>query len=283
MNQRNIHQLPQPDRMNRTSLLHMGRRLAEQPHFKIIDVRRMFLQRAILSTQAESQLREEALLTSDIEKSINEVYNNPIRHKDYFGVKNMVKIKDLFEARVHLGHKEGTLDDRMRPFIFGSRLGHLVFDLQQTAEMLRDALNFTSHVVYRGGLVLFMANYHQHCHLIETTAQECKEFAHTRRWKGGTFTDSTNQFGTTIRLPDVIIMLNTLNDIMHEHPAVQESARMNIPVVAICDTNSNPNLITYPVPGNDDSAASLEYYCNLFKNVILKAKEEREKHLAAFS
>lgn len=192
----------------------------------------------------------------------------------------MFTVKDLFDARVHFGHKEGSLDDRMRPFIFGSRLGHLIFDLEQTAEFLRTALNVTAHVAYRDGVILFVSNYHQHCEVIERTAKECSEFAHTRFWRVDMFTNSLLKYKAQIRLPDLCIMLNTLNDVLHEHPLVMEAAKMTIPVVGVVDSNCNPNLITYPIPGNDDSLCAVEFYCDVLKRAILKGKEERRKALA---
>lgn len=81
---------------------------------------------------------------------------DPLKHPDYFGVKNLFTIKDLFDARVHFGHKEGTLNQHMTPYILGSRLGVLIIDLEQTAKRLREALNVTAHIAFRGGIVLFV-------------------------------------------------------------------------------------------------------------------------------
>ena len=189
----------------------------------------------------------------------------------------MFTVKDLFDAKVHYGHKEGTLDEHMKPFIYGSRLGHLIFDLDQTAELLRQALNFTAHVAFNQGIIMFVARMPQNAHLVEKTAKECGEFAHTRRWKGGTFTNSTKEFGAVTRLPDLCIFLSTLNNVMLEHRAVSNAAKMCIPTVGIVDSNCNPNLITYPVPGNDDTPSAIALYCKLFKQAILLGKEARAK------
>lgn len=81
----------------------------------------------------------------------------PLKQPDFFGVGKLFTIKDLFDARVHLGHKEGTLHDNMSQFVYGSRLGVLIIDLEQTAQLLREALNFTAHIAYRGGLILFIS------------------------------------------------------------------------------------------------------------------------------
>lgn len=194
-------------------------------------------------------------------------------------MKNIFTVKDLFDARVHFGHKLGSLHAKMNPYVFGKRFDHLIIDLEQTAHHLREALNFAAHVAYRGGIILFVSNYQQHCPLIEKTAMECGEYAHTRTWNLGTFVNSTPAFGCTIRLPDLVIFLNTLNTVMNVHKAVFESAKMNIPSIGIVDTNCDPTIITYPVPGNDDSVSSVELYLKLFKTAILKGKEVRKKEL----
>lgn len=212
---------------------------------------------------------------------VSKNYVNPLRSPDYFEVRNLFTIKDLFDARVHLGHREDTLNDNMRSYIFGSRLGHLIFDLPTTAEHLRRALNFAAHVAYQDGIILFSAQYHQHCLTVEQTAIDCQEFAHTRHLRNGLFTNSKYIFKSTIRLPDLIIFVNTLNTVLSTSVLVHESAKMNIPTIGIVDSNCDPTIITYPVPGNDDSPSSIELYCNLFKTAILRGKAARKKDLEA--
>lgn len=189
----------------------------------------------------------------------------------------MFTVKDLFDARVHYGHKEGSLNEKMLPYIYGSRLGHIIFDLDSTAEHLRHALNMTAHVAYRDGIICFFFKGAQNALIVETAAKECGEFAHTRIWKHGIFTNSTKQFGAVTRLPDLCIFLNTLDDILTTHTAVRDAAKMMIPTIGIVDSNCDPNLITYPVPGNDDSPVAIELYCKLFKNAILRGKEKKRK------
>lgn len=201
-----------------------------------------------------------------------------VNHIDYFNVHNLFTVTDLFNARVHLGHKEGTLDDRMRPYIYGKRMDHIIFDLDITAKHLRKALNFTAHIAYRDGVILFVSKDPKNAYLIEKTAEECKEFAHTRHWSKGTFTNSFAQFGDVVRLPDLCIFLKTLDNVLLPHIAISEAAKMSVPTVGICDSNCDPNLITYPVPGNDDSVASVEFYCKIFKEAILRGKQKRKEH-----
>lgn len=207
--------------------------------------------------------------------------NKHLMYPDYFNVHNLFTVTDLFNARIHYGHREGTLDNRMKPYIFGKRMGHIIFDLDKTAAHLRKALNFAAHIAYRDGLILFVARNPQCTNLVENTAKECGEFAHARQWRKGLFTNSVMQFQEVTRLPDLCIFLNTLNDVLLEHEGITEAAKMLIPTIGVVDSNCNPSLITYPVPGNDDSQASVEFYCNVFKQAILrgkqKAKEDNEQ------
>ncbi|KAF2898448.1 hypothetical protein ILUMI_07726 [Ignelater luminosus] len=227
----------------------------------------------LYSALAETQSQQE-------KPSIQQNVKDPIlNHPDYFQVHNLFTVKDLFDARVHYGHKEGSLDERMLPYIYGSRLGHVIFDLDKTAEYLRKALNIAAHIAYRDGIILFFLRGAQNSYLVQKTALECGEFAHTRFWRGGVFTNADTQFGAVTRLPDLCIFFNTLNNVLIQHTAVRDSAKMAIPTIGIVDSNCNPNLITYPVPGNDDSPSAMKLYCKLFKTAILRGKEKRKEHL----
>lgn len=228
-----------------------------------------FLQK--LSTAANANVLPSEADSKDI--SEDPKLPNPLRHHDYFQVRNLVKVKDMFDAKVHLGHKIGSMDDRMRPFIYGVRQNQIIFDLDQTAEFLKDALNFTAHIAYRDGIILFVGQSAQNSLLIEKTAKECEEFAHTRFWRQGMFTNSNKIFRAVTRLPDLVIFTNTLTTVLESNPAISEAAKMCIPTVGIVDSNCNPNLITYPVPGNDDTPSAVQYYCHLFKTAILKGKK----------
>lgn len=199
----------------------------------------------------------------------------PLEHADYFGVSKLISVKELFDARVHLGHKEGLVNDLMKPFIFGSRLGHHIIDLDQTVPHLFRALNFTAHIAYRDGIILFVTRNQQTSHMVEEAAKDCGEFAHTRWWRPGLFPNSERQFGTVTRLPDLVVLLSTLDTVFEEHLAVRECARMLIPTAAVVDTNCNPNLVTYPVPGNDDTPSAVQLYCRLFKEAVLRGKAKR--------
>ncbi|KAI0231632.1 28S ribosomal protein S2, mitochondrial [Lamellibrachia satsuma] len=158
---------------------------------------------------------------------------DPLKHPDYFGIGDLFTMSDLFDARVHLGHKVGVRNPYMKPYIFGSRLGVDIIDLEQTMPRLALALNFTAHVAYRGGIVLFISRNSQTLPLVEQTARQCGEYAHCRFWKGGSFTNATVQFAAVTRLPDVCVFVSTHDTVFEQHCAVAECAKMNIPTVGV--------------------------------------------------
>ncbi|KAM3911424.1 small ribosomal subunit protein uS2m [Leptodactylus fuscus] len=203
--------------------------------------------------------------------------SEPLKHPDFFNVKELLSIRTLFDARVHLGHKKGCRHRLMESYIFGCRLDQDIIDLNQTLEHLQLALNFTAHVAYRNGVILFICRNRQFCHRVETLAEECGEYAHTRFWRGGLLTNANIQYGRGVRLPDLVVFLGTLNTVFEQHVAIRDTAKMNIPTVGIVDTNCNPSLISYPVPGNDDSPSAMELYCQLFKMTITRAKAKRKQ------
>ena len=84
------------------------------------------------------------------------MYDEALKHPDYFKISELCNMEDLFKANVHLGHVEGSLNEYMKPYVFGSRLGHLVIDLDQTLLLLRQALNFTAHMAFQDNVILFI-------------------------------------------------------------------------------------------------------------------------------
>uniref|UniRef100_A0A3P9KM18 Small ribosomal subunit protein uS2m n=1 Tax=Oryzias latipes TaxID=8090 RepID=A0A3P9KM18_ORYLA len=205
------------------------------------------------------------------------ILNLPLEKPDFFRVAELFSLKDLFDARVHLGHKKGCRHRLMEPYLYGCRLDQDIFDLDQTVEHLQLALNFTAHIAYRGGIILFVSRRRQFGHLVESTAKDCGEYAHTRYWQGGLLTNANIQYGPGVRLPDLIIFLSTLNNVFQQHVGVRDAAKMNIPTVGVVDSNCNPCLVTYPVPGNDDTPVAMELYCRLFKMTINRAKDKRRQ------
>ena len=200
-----------------------------------------------------------------------------MKHPDYFVVNDLVDLQTLFNARVHLGHKEGTRDPHMLPYIYGNRLGIDIIDLEQTTELLKSALNVTAHVAYKKGIILFISRHLQSLPLVEKTALSCSEFSHCREWKRGTFLNASMMFGNVTRLPDLCVFLSTHDNVFRQHYAVVESAKMNIMTTGVVDTSCDPRLISYPIPGNDDSMASIQLYCKLFQKAIALGKEKREE------
>lgn len=101
------------------------------------------------------------MLNSEDGDQLNQAFYEEVGEKalgqaDYFNVKRLVKLQEAFDARVYLGHKEGTLNPYMKPYIFGSRLSHLVIDLDQTVHLLQEAVNFAAHIAFRNGIILFI-------------------------------------------------------------------------------------------------------------------------------
>lgn len=195
--------------------------------------------------------------------------------RDPFKIDQLINVKTLFEARCHFGHVEGLLNGHMRPYIFGKRLGVLIIDLEQTAALMRQALQVAAEIAFRKGVILFVMENRQNAHLVEETAKECGEFAYCRRWNDEVFTNSQKKFGSVTRLPDLCIFLST-RGAFGQHRAVLMSAKMMIPTIGICDTNSDPTLVTWAVPGNDDTPDSIALYCQMFKQAILNGKERRQ-------
>ncbi|GFO13174.1 30S ribosomal protein s2 [Plakobranchus ocellatus] len=124
-------------------------------------------------TQCQATDQREATLTAALE------------HEDYFGAKELASLRDLFQARVYLGHNSGLRHPSMSPYIFGTRQGCDIIDLEQTLPLLHQALNITGHIVYRGGMVLFLSRQMQVLPWVERLAREVGEYAHCRSWQRG--------------------------------------------------------------------------------------------------
>lgn len=199
---------------------------------------------------------------------------SPLTNPDYFDVANMTTIREMFDARVHLGHKAGCWNPLMKPYLYGTRAGVHIFDLEKTLEHLRLALNVTGHVAYRNGVILFVNERSQFERLTQATARDCHEYFVTQ-WRSGTLTNSYMLLGT-LRLPDLIVFLS----VPPSKTAIKEASMCNIPCIGVVDSDCNPNLITYPIPGNDDTPTSLKLYCRLFSEVIKRAKEKRKQDRA---
>jgi small subunit ribosomal protein S2 len=116
--------------------------------------------------------------------------------------------------------------------------------------------------------------------MVERTAVECGEYAQCRQWSTEIFTATTKTFGGEVRLPDLVILLHTkIGTQYSEHQAIIDSAKIGIPTIAIVDSDCNPNMITYPIPGNDDTLDSTQLYLHLFKQAILLGKKKRAEDI----
>lgn len=210
----------------------------------------------------------------ELPKEASNLLSYSLSHPDYFGVKDLVNLEDLFNARVHLGHKTGMWNPLMKPYLYGSRVGVHIFDLSQTLELLHTALNVTAHVAYRAGIVLFINERPQFEGLTQRAARESGEYFITQRWRGGSFTNSYMLLGT-MRLPDLMIFTS----VPPSKTAIKEAAMACVPSIGVLDSDCNPNLIMYPVPGNDDSPSALKLYHRLFTEAILLGKDKRKADL----
>ncbi|KAK3925776.1 28S ribosomal protein S2, mitochondrial [Frankliniella fusca] len=228
---------------------------------------------AVESNQNLASFEEEDLSTPDIE------VDDTLEHKDFFGVGKLCSPSLLFQHKVHYGHKVTSLDPRMKQFVYGIRSSHVIFDLDIANYHLREALNIAAHIALRDGIILFVSRLPHCANLIEQTAKDCGEYAHVRQWRAGTLTDIKRLQRMECRPPDLVILPSAMSEFGSQHEAVREAAKLNIPTIGVVDSNCNPNLITYPIPGNDDSFSSIQLYCSLFKEAILRGKGERAKRL----
>jgi len=219
-------------------------------------------------------------------------------------------IKELLEAGVHLGHKTFRWNPKMSKFIFGSKNTIHIIDLVQTLEMTNAALVGIHKCISSGGKILFVSTKKQATESIATLAKDTSQFFVNHRWLGGMLTNwqtisksikrlkkytadlqmentgftkkenlkmgiqrdklerSLGGIAEMNKVPDMIFIVDTnIEDL-----AVKEAIRLNIPIVAIVDTNSDPTGIDFPIPGNDDARRAINLYCDLIKKTILDAQ-----------
>ncbi len=227
-----------------------------------------------------------------------------------------LSLKSLIDAGVHFGHQTRRWDPKMRPYIFGARNGIHIIDLDQTALLFKRAYDFLVEQVGRGGHVLFVGTKRQAVDTIREEATRCGQFFVTGRWLGGTLTNFRTVKGAIDRLRELdrmfedgsaenfvkkeqmklkreqerlekfiggIKMMNALPaavfviDPHHEHIAVNEANKLGIPVVAITDTNCNPDLIDYVVPGNDDAIRSIKLFTGKIADACVEGQQRRRE------
>jgi small subunit ribosomal protein S2 len=222
-------------------------------------------------------------------------------------------MRQLLEAGVHFGHQSHRWNPKMAPFIYGSRNKIHILDLTQTVPMLHQALLKVSETVAGGGRVLFVATKRQASDGIAEAAKRSAQYFINHRWLGGTLTnwktvsqsirrlrqlddiladpqgrtkkevlnlqrerDKLNQSLGGIKdmggTPDLLVVIDTNKEAI----AIQEARKLGIPIVAIVDTNCDPDGIDYPVPGNDDAGRAITLYCDLMARAALDGIERAQ-------
>jgi small subunit ribosomal protein S2 len=222
-----------------------------------------------------------------------------------------VTVKDLLEAGVHLGHKTFRWNPKMKKYIFGEKNSIHIIDLSKTLELLKTALLEIHKCVSSGGRVLFVSTKKQASELVAEVAKETDSYYVNFRWLGGMLTNwntisnsikrlktlkkdlaqedtgftkkelikmnlekeklerSLGGIAEMKKLPNLIFVIDT----NIESLAILEAKKLNIPIVGILDSNSDPDNIDFPIPGNDDARRSINLYCDLIKKTILDAKK----------
>jgi len=224
-------------------------------------------------------------------------------------------MKSLLEAGAHFGHQTRRWDPRMRPFIFTQRNGIHIIDLQQTVRRLEEASEWVSDTVAKGGSILFVGTKKQAQETIQSEAARCSMPYVNSRWLGGTLTNFQTIQGRIdhlVRLEDALARgeftrmskkdvlkieeeIERLNrhfggikemtrlpaalyivDPSMEYIAIAEANRTGIPIVAMTDTNCNPNLIDYPIPSNDDAIRAVRLVSTRIADAVLEGLQRRE-------
>ncbi|MEO0114854.1 MAG: 30S ribosomal protein S2 [candidate division WOR-3 bacterium] len=227
-------------------------------------------------------------------------------------------IRDLLEAGVHFGHRSRRWNPKMKPYIFGKRNGIYIIDLEKTLDRIRNAYQAVRSIVETGKDALFVGTKQQAKPIIEEEAKRCGAFYVNERWLGGLLTNFEVISSRILRLVELERMktegrLETMTkkeqanfereynrlskifsgvkemdrlpgvvyivDVMREKTALAEAKRMKIPVVGFIDTNGDPDLVDYPIPGNDDAMRSIKLITQIIANAVMEGKKgfETEK------
>ena len=224
-------------------------------------------------------------------------------------------VQELLDAGLHFGHQTKRWNPKMKRYIHGSKNGIYIIDLNKTLSQLELAKTFLKETVLRGEKVLFVGTKKQARDLFEESASEANQPYVIHRWLGGMLTNNKTirssvarmrdlqkmeEDGSMAKLPkkEVSVLRRELNklernltgisnmerkpgalfvvDLKREHLALAEAKRLNIPVVALVDTNADPDLVDYPIPGNDDSLRSVGFICDQLAETIKEANAEYE-------
>lgn len=187
-----------------------------------------------------------------------------------FDVDKLTSLQELFEARVHLGHKRGMWHPNMLPYLYGHRAGIHIIDLDKTWKCLQVALNVISHVAYRNGIILFVNERPQFERLNQKAARDSNQYFVTK-WNAGTLTNMQRLLHT-MTYPDLMIFTS----VPPNESAVKEAAMCCVPSVGIVDSDCDPQYVTYPIPGNDDTPSALQLYFRIFSEAIKNAHMQRK-------
>ncbi|MCU0680204.1 MAG: 30S ribosomal protein S2 [Planctomycetes bacterium] len=226
------------------------------------------------------------------------------------------KIEEMLKAGMHFGHRSSRWHPKMKQFIFTSRKGIYILDLAKSQEKLKEALGFIQGLVKENKTILFVGTKNQVKAPLKAMAEETGMAYITGKWLGGYITNFAVVKKSIKKYQDLLNMkatgkiekytkkeqikidkeiasleqsvggLNNLNklpdalfvwDIKKEKTAITEANKKNIPIIAICDTNVNPELVAYPIPGNDDSTKTMKLILNAVKESIIEAQAETKK------
>lgn len=228
-----------------------------------------------------------------------------------------LSVKELFEAGVHFGHQTKRWNPKMRPYIYGARSGIHIVDLDQTARLFKRAFDFLSETVARGGSVLFVGTKRQAQEIVREEARRAGMYFVTNRWLGGTLTnfrtikggldrlrtlERMKEDGTYSQLPKketvqlekertrlekyigglkgmgAVPQAIFVIDPAQETIAVSEAKRLGVPIVAITDTNCDPDMVDYVIPGNDDAIRSVRLICGAVADACVYGAARRRDY-----
>ena len=177
----------------------------------------------------------------------------------------MVTMRDLLECGVHFGHQTRRWNPKMKKFIFGERKGIYIIDLQKTIRYFRYTYNIVRDAAAEGKTILFVGTKKQAGATLKEYAEKCGMPYVSHRWLGGI----RNMKG----LPDMIFVI----DVVKEKIAVAEANRLKMPVIAPLDTNCDPDVVDFPIPGNDDAIRSVQLFCQEMAEAINEGKALRDQ------
>jgi len=229
-----------------------------------------------------------------------------------------ITVQDLLAAGVHFGHQTKRWNPKMREYVYGVKNGIYIIDLAKTMHQLAGACNFLQHTVSDGGKILFVGTKRQAQEVVREAAEKTESYFVTERWLGGALTNNKTIQRSVKRMQDIDAKLEAdsakmkkkeiarlsrtsgklhrnldgiakmhdlpsalvVVDVCHEHIAVAEAVKLGIPVVAIIDTNANPDRINYPIVANDDAVKSISVIINVMADAIKVASDMYIKRAA---